>query len=141
MEEGFLCSSMYPGSMYRLVVEFLVGGGQKGTLGRRSLLVLANLGYEGFESICTTCRWRARVASCDKISVFMFLIYQLAEQDIEKEKALAFICLEIAQLEEVLGSYKSSLDLRSASMIYLGTTIRKDTTPSGDFGTVIKIIP
>ena len=71
----------------------------------------------------------------------MFLIHQLAEQDIEKEKALAFICLEIAQLEEALESYKSSLDLRSSSMIYLGTTIRKDTTPSGDLGTVIKTIP
>ena len=53
MEEGFLCSSMYPGSMYRLVVELLVGGGQKGTIGRRALPVLAKLGYESFESICT----------------------------------------------------------------------------------------
>jgi hypothetical protein len=122
-------------------MECLVGRGAKERIGSHTLLVRAKLGNESFESICTTCRWCACIASCDEISGFMLLIPQIAEHDIDKEKTLAFICLEIAQLDRVKPSIKSTLDIRSASMLYLATTIRKNTTSLGGVGTVIGILP
>jgi hypothetical protein len=124
-----------------LDIECLVGRRAKERIGSHTLLVRAKLGNESFESICTTCRWRACIASCDKISGFTLLIPQIAEHDIEKEKTLALICLGIAQLDVVKPSIESTLDIRSASMLYLATTIRKNTTSLGGVGTVIGIMP